>query len=97
MNSAHPLAAVLQSVPGAAADTRLGRDMAAAPDLSARAVSLHSAMLRPLLDSYNVLTTQLQALPKKCFSPQSLETLRLVMLPCADQYNGNDPRQSVDR
>mmetsp|Transcript_8030 Transcript_8030/g.23015 ORF Transcript_8030/g.23015 Transcript_8030/m.23015 type:complete len:641 (-) Transcript_8030:1544-3466(-) len=89
VDSAHPLPSMLRSAPVGYEETPLGRQVHAAQDLRARAAILHGALIRPLLDSYNELVAHLNDLPFACFAPQSLETLRSVMLSGAACFNSS--------
>ena len=98
----HPVAESIRGIPLAFQGSKLGRQVSEAGDsVPARTRALHRAMMEPLLESYNVLVSNLKSLPSSCYAPQSLETLRLVMLTGADQKNGNslspdNVRESVE-
>ena len=97
----HPVAESIRGIPQAFQGSKLGRQLSSefGDSVPARTMGLHRAMLEPLLESYNVLVSNLKSLPSSCYAPQSLETLRLVMLSGADQKHGNSlkgVRESVE-
>lgn len=84
----HPLVSLVSGTAEQPQDSALGRRLhGARGSLQQRAGLLHRLLTGTLLDSHNVLAQQLHALPPSCYAPQSLDTLRLVMLPGATQLS----------
>uniref|UniRef100_A0A061R6Z4 Protein fam135b-like n=1 Tax=Tetraselmis sp. GSL018 TaxID=582737 RepID=A0A061R6Z4_9CHLO len=87
----HPLVSHLSD--RAPASAKLAGQLSGAGSLQARAAILHRAALKPLIESYNMLVAQLQALPMRCFLPHSLQTLRMTMLLAARQFPSAEANQ----